>query len=106
MVGSIATRDRLDRGNGPTRRRAVEPISYCLLLDVTPFLGGWELLRDEKFILRQTEPGLKFMTTSSRVSPILAITRASSVSMRNTLMHLVALGLGVSGLIRPPGEEM
>ncbi len=35
----IATRDRLDRGNWPTRRRAADPISYYLLLDATPFLG-------------------------------------------------------------------
>jgi hypothetical protein len=34
----FGTLDRLDRGNGPTRRRAADPISYYLFLDATPFL--------------------------------------------------------------------
>jgi DNA-binding transcriptional LysR family regulator len=59
---------------------------------------GWELLRDEKFILRQTEPGPQIHDyLIARLADLgyYPSVRRFDVG-RDTLMHLVALGLGVS----------
>jgi DNA-binding transcriptional LysR family regulator len=59
---------------------------------------GWELLRDEKFILRQTEPGPQIHDyVISRLADLGYYPRVQRFDVgRDTLMHLVALGLGVS----------
>jgi DNA-binding transcriptional LysR family regulator len=59
---------------------------------------GWELLRDDKFILRQTEPGPQIH--DYLIARLADLGHYPSVRRfdvgRDTLMHLVALGLGVS----------
>src|SRR5262249_23079901 len=59
---------------------------------------GWELLRNEKFILRQTEPGPQIH--DYLIARLADLGHYPSVQRfdvgRDTLMHLVALGLGLS----------
>jgi DNA-binding transcriptional LysR family regulator len=59
---------------------------------------GWELLRNEKFILRQTEPGPQIHDyLIARLADLGYYPSVQRFDVgRDTLMHLVALGLGVS----------
>jgi DNA-binding transcriptional LysR family regulator len=59
---------------------------------------GWELLRNERFILRQTEPGPQIHDyLIARLADLGYYPNVQRFDVgRDTLMHLVALGLGLS----------
>jgi DNA-binding transcriptional LysR family regulator len=59
---------------------------------------GWELLRDERFIVRQTEPGPQIHDyVIARLADLGYYPSVQRFDVgRDTLMHLVALGLGLS----------
>jgi DNA-binding transcriptional LysR family regulator len=59
---------------------------------------GWELLRNEKFIVRQTEPGPQIHDHAvARLADLGYYPAVQRFDVgRDTLMHLVAIGLGLS----------